>query len=1035
MTDKINLVEDTSANDADSDVTALLKQSEIPWRSYLADKNYSKDISTMCEECVAEQVREHGSRVIPCTGLADARSRLGDDLYNSLTADMSEEEVTFLEATYDPYKYMDSYIDLENVGKDTRRFQSRWYQERIVRCVQEDTQVLLADNTTKSIKDMVKGDLVVSYDHVTDTVNTNRVVEVYKQGNKELFRITFKDGRYLDVTENHPIYAKLPDITRDYIAINEGLQEGFQTFKLRTGGIMPVHIVSIEQIDVGMTYDIEVENDHSFIANGTIVHNCTATSKVVRMGRRCVASYEQVLMGNYKYKAIKDIKIGDEVITYIGGKPVRKPVTQQWSNGFKEVFRITFDDESKIDCTSNHPILCTEDDKDVWKGIETGLKVGDITTMFDTRTKQFYKTTVKNISSYGELETYDLSIKDSANYIVNNVVTHNTGKTMALAILILHKLLTNTNYRVLLVSPYQVQTEEIIDNLVGLCHLLPEYPITGKKASPTHVLTFNTGSVLKGFTAATDANAVRGQPGDLLVLDECLTGDTSITLANGTTKSLEDIVIGDLVKTFDEVTETFRSKEVTNKKLTGIKEVYEYLYSDGKTLKATTNHPVLTSKGWLDIDKATEVISHTGEVIRLVSKTYLGSKEVYNLTVEDDHNYIANGIITHNCDDIPEKAMISIMGIKLDNADVEIWKSGTPKGEMNLYKAEQESTTKKFHYPSFVIPHYNDSLDKTLRDDLGELGFVQEAIGEFGIIANGVFQVMFITQAQQRSEFIDAKKVLADRSRYIIVIGIDWNHEVVGTRIVVIAYDKLNPQFKVIEKAAVTAIGRTQQAAMETIINLNRKYNADHIFCDQGFGATQIGDLKMVGESAAGTVPRGHPDLKLLDVTGVDFASNTEIRDPVNGEVYKVPTKQFAVTNTVLLLERGLMSLHPKDDNDIIMQMKNYIEKSRSKSRIVYSYISKKIGDHDLDALMIGLYGYRQIYATLFGGSVLQAMIKFVDKADEHYQHPSDQGEFSTLDTNISPHIHLKFSKTPRNNQSRLSKLGGLQSRDRRQFR
>lgn len=625
MTNKINMIEEVDEGLSEEN-KRILKLSELPWRDYLADKNYGRNIDTMCEECVALQIKEHGQRVIPCKGLADAKSMLGDEVYEDLVSTYTEEETELLNAIYDPYAYMEAYLDAEKKGKKDRRFIRRWYQERVIRC--------------------------------------------------------------------------------------------------------------------------------------------TAQSKVVRMGRR-------------------------------------------------------------------------------------------------------------------------------------------TGKTMALAILILHKVLTNTNFRVLLVSPFAVQTEEVVDNIKNLCTLLPENPLVSSKASPNHVLTFTTGSVLKGFTASTDANSVRGQPGHLLVLDEI--------------------------------------------------------------------------------------------------------------------------------DDIPEKAMISIMGIKMDNPNVEIWRSGTPKGEMNLHKAEQDITSKSFHYPSFVIPHYDDKLDKELREELGEIGFVQETMAEFGLVSNGVFQTMFLQQAQQRSQFITLEDVFKDRNRYIITIGVDWNHDQVGTRIVVIAYDKLNPQFRVIEKAAVSQVGYTQQAAMEKIIHLNRKYNVDHIFCDEGFGATQIGDLKRVGEAAVGVLPKGHPDLKLLDVQAVNFSSNTEFKDPISGDVYKTPTKQFAVQNTVVMLERDLLSLHPKEDNDIILQMKNYIEKSRNKGKIVYSYISKKIGDHDLDALMIGLYGYRKIYSTLFEGSVFQAMIKFANKSDPNLDGSGVTPE--TFSEDILPHVQIKFSKAPKHFSSRTSKMGGLNSRNRSSFR
>ena len=68
----------------------------------------------------------------------------------------------------------------------------------------------------------------------------------------------------------------------------------------------------------------------------------------------------------------------------------------------------------------------------------------------------------------------------------------------------------------------------------------------------------------------------------------------------------------------------------------------------------------------------------------------------------------------------------------------------------------------------------------------------------------------------------------------------------------------------------------------------------------------------------------------------------------------------------------------------MILQLKNYIEKSRSKGRIVYGYLSKKIGDHDLDALMIGLFGMKRLYSSLFIGESTQALLKFVNTSSDN---------------------------------------------------
>ena len=475
-----------------------------------------------------------------------------------------------------------------------------------------------------------------------------------------------------------------------------------------------------------------------------------------------------------------------------------------------------------------------------------------------------------------------------------------------------------------------------------------------------------------------------GQTGDRVVLDECVVGSTQILTSNGDTKSIENIKIGDMV--MSEVEGRLEAHPVINHAMTGIKPVYKYIFEHGYELIATENHPVFTSEGEKPISEAKDikVAMFKDMYAKLEEVIYKGEKPVYNMTIANSHNYIANGLLTHNCDDIPEAAIVSIMAIRMSVPDVKVWRSGTPKGERNLYKAEQDPQNKCFHYPSFVIPHYDDKLDQALRHEMGDgIGYVQEVMAIMGLASNSVFQSMFINRAQNKLVRITAKEVMEDRSRFIVFIGVDWNHDQVGSRLLVIAYDKVYPQFHIIEKERVAIEGFTQYAAVEKIIKLNRKYNCDHVFVDQGFGASQIAQLKQFALSQVGIVPKGHPDLRLLDVTPIDYGSFTEVRDPITGDVYKTPTKQMAVMNAVEVFEKDYITLDSKDDHEIILQLKNYIEKSRNKGRIVFGYISKKIGDHDLDALMIGLFGMKKLYSSLFVGESTQALLKLVNLDDK----------------------------------------------------
>lgn len=734
------------------------------------------------------------------------------------------------------------------------------------------------------------------YSNVTENSKNTTIVMTHALSIKAFMEFT--GSIFGKEEQSSKILSRLDDLSN----LDRTLKRGAFNTTTRT------KIISIEHIGQKVVYDIEVKNRHNFIANNIVVHNCSAKEKVVRMGRRCVPEYTKILMSDYSEKELKDINIGDLIITKKGLKQTVNPVVGISSNGIKPVYEIVLKDGKTVEVTDNHPLLKALNTDvgagEIWCSIEEGLSVGDYVYTLDTdkhKNSEYNLQKIISIKFIKNVETFDLEVAKDHNFIANGIVTHNTGKSHSIAMLIVHRAIIAANinkpYRLLLVSPYAVQTEEVINNVKNICAGLPQNPITNSKQTPAHKIEFNGGgSILMGFTASTNADQIRGQPADIIILDET--------------------------------------------------------------------------------------------------------------------------------DDLSEKAIISIMGIRLQNPDVEIWRSGTPKGERNLHRAEQDPTTKSFHFPSYVIPHYTDAMDNGLRNEMGEgVGYVQEVLAEISSAENSVFQTVFISRAMNKYKFYNASDVMLDRQRYIVFIGVDWNHDKVGSRILVMAYDKITPQVYIIEKERVAIEGFTQHAAVEKIISLNRKYNCDHVFVDQGFGAAQIAELKTFAMSQAGRVPKGHPDLRLLDITPIDYGSSTEITDPITGAVYKTPTKQMAVLTSVEMLEKDLLALNPNEDNDIILQMKNYIEKSRNKGKIVYGYISKKIGDHDLDALMIGLFGMKKLYSTLFVSGTTQVLMKFADRLDE------DSVSLNTKEDD-SGVFGISFGKSSKNTKSN-DRLNGLNRRSR----
>lgn len=148
----------------------------------------------------------------------------------------------------------------------------------------------------------------------------------------------------------------------------------------------------------------------------------------------------------------------------------------------------------------------------------------------------------------------------------------------------------------------------------------------------------------------------------------CFPAWTMIRMGNGSEKPIEYVVAGDAV-----VTAEGNVKRVTH---TMRRHVDEPLYSPvlrnhsklrQPNLRATKEHPILTKRGYVkacDLKPSdilafpkfgTAETSHTeqdekyiwGELWAVSSEPFSGN--VFNLEVEDDHSYVAEGVGVHNC--------------------------------------------------------------------------------------------------------------------------------------------------------------------------------------------------------------------------------------------------------------------------------------------------------------------------------------------------------------------------------------------------
>ena len=126
----------------------------------------------------------------------------------------------------------------------------------------------------------------------------------------------------------------------------------------------------------------------------------------------------------------------------------------------------------------------------------------------------------------------------------------------------------------------------------------------------------------------------------------CFKAGTKITTPNGRT-NIENLKEGDFVISADNV-----GRKVTRlfKHLASDTRLLEF--SNGAKLYTTDGHPILTVKdGYVpakELKIGVEVQTRFGYTT-LMKSTEQEPYEVYNLTVERDNSFIANGIKVHNC--------------------------------------------------------------------------------------------------------------------------------------------------------------------------------------------------------------------------------------------------------------------------------------------------------------------------------------------------------------------------------------------------
>jgi DNA polymerase-3 subunit gamma/tau len=134
------------------------------------------------------------------------------------------------------------------------------------------------------------------------------------------------------------------------------------------------------------------------------------------------------------------------------------------------------------------------------------------------------------------------------------------------------------------------------------------------------------------------------------VIDECLTGDSLVLTRKGLVRIDDHNLKGQEVLSYNESKNTWEYKAVVRWLDQGQKQTLTIKTSQTE-IRCTENHLIRTNEGWIKakhLKPGMQILSPANAEL-VESVTLAGVENVYDIEVEDNHNFVANGLLVHNC--------------------------------------------------------------------------------------------------------------------------------------------------------------------------------------------------------------------------------------------------------------------------------------------------------------------------------------------------------------------------------------------------
>lgn len=201
-------------------------------------------------------------------------------------------------------------------------------------------------------------------------------------------------------------------------------------------------------------------------------------------------------------------------------------------------------------------------------------------------------------------EMFDLTVESlESRFYTDGILSHNST---AVGIYLAHFVCFNESKNVGILAHKGAMAAEVLDRVKEVIEYLPDFLQPGIAIWNKNSIELDNGCKIGAYSS--DPNSVRGQSFAMLYLDECISGDTFVTIRNKKSRDVERIHVEDFYKRIvDNKIEEWKSYDKwTDDENIEYRRIYEDAYginvSDTGFVLPTSDYEVLTDNGWQDFN-------------------------------------------------------------------------------------------------------------------------------------------------------------------------------------------------------------------------------------------------------------------------------------------------------------------------------------------------------------------------------------------------------------------------------------------------